>query len=140
MHTLAYSFVDKDRLFLRPTVRGRGVNVSIEEAIESRGARALLLALTQRPTMRDLNIYNFKRALPRMVLFYSRLPRHYSITHICRVELDAWEPLQPLATFSRRTCKRNQLHPLTKIALPAALDREASHSCLSWRLYQRGNI
>jgi hypothetical protein len=69
LHTLAYSFVDKDRLFLRPTVRGRGVNVSIEEVTWSRGARVLLLALTQRPTMRDLNVYNFKRALPRMVLF-----------------------------------------------------------------------
>ena len=69
MHTLAYSFVDKDRLFLRPTVRGRGVNVSIEVVIGSRGARVLLLPLTQRPTMRDLNVYNFKRALPRMVLF-----------------------------------------------------------------------
>ena len=30
-HTLAYSFVDKERLFLRPTVRGRGVNGSIEK-------------------------------------------------------------------------------------------------------------
>ena len=29
--TLAYSFVDKERLFLRPTVRGRGVNGSIEK-------------------------------------------------------------------------------------------------------------
>jgi hypothetical protein len=31
LHTLAYSFVDRDRLFLRPTVRGRGVNGSIEK-------------------------------------------------------------------------------------------------------------
>jgi hypothetical protein len=46
LHTLAYSFVDKDRLFLRPTVRGRGVNVSIEEVTGSRGARVLLLPLT----------------------------------------------------------------------------------------------
>jgi hypothetical protein len=62
LHTLAYSFVDKDRLFLRPTVRGRGVNVSIEEVTTR-------LVTCTHSTMRDLNIYNFKRALPRMVLF-----------------------------------------------------------------------
>jgi hypothetical protein len=132
LHTLAYSFVDKDRLFLRPTVRGRGVNVSIEEVTGSGGARVLLLALT---TMRDLNIYNFKRALPRMVLFSILSFLTTTASLICCLELDAREPLQPLAAFSWRTCKRNQLLPLTKIALPAALDREASHSCLSRRLY-----
>lgn len=62
LHTLAYSFVDRDRLFLRPTVRGRGVNWSIEKT------RSAGLASCQ-STMRDLNIYHFKRALPRMVPF-----------------------------------------------------------------------
>ena len=138
MHTLAYSFVDKDRLFLRPTVRGRGVNGSIEVVTtdQSRASATCLLPLNY---MRDLNIYNFKRALPRMVLF-SHSTTVTSLICICRVELDAREPLQPLATFSRRTCKRNQLYPLTKLALPAALDCETSYSCLSWRLHQRGDI
>jgi hypothetical protein len=39
--TLAYSFVDKDKLFLRPTIRGRGVKGSIGKVarLASRGTR-----------------------------------------------------------------------------------------------------
>ena len=129
-NTLAYSFVDKDRLFLRPTVRGRGVNGSIEEV----RTRFLSLALTQPCAT---STFTISRGLS-LAWYYS--PPSQLQPLIYPVELDAPEPVQPLATFSRRTCKRNQLYPLTKIALPAALDREASHSCLPWRLYQRENI
>ena len=73
-NTLAYSFVDNDRLFLRPTVRGRGVNGSIEEV-------STRLVTCTHSTMRDLNIYDFKRALPRMVLFSFRTT---TITHLPR--------------------------------------------------------
>jgi hypothetical protein len=80
LHTLAYSFVDKDRLFLRPTVRGRGVNVSIEEVIGSRGGRVLLLALTQRCAT---STFTISRG-PSLAWYYSYslLPHHYSITHL----------------------------------------------------------
>lgn len=118
-------------------MRGRGVKGSIEVVTWSRRHASC--------HFRSLN-----DARPQHLQFQEGPPSHGTILSffttaaslicICRVELDAREPLQPLATFSRRTCKRNQLHPLTKIALPAALDREASHSCLSWRLYQRGNV
>ena len=80
MHTLAYSFVDKDRLFLRPTVRGRGVNVSIEEVTGSRGARVLLLALTQPCAT---STFTISRG-PSLAWYYSYslLPHRYSITHL----------------------------------------------------------
>ena len=57
-----------------------------------------------------------------------------------RVELDARESLQPLATLPWRARKRDRLHTHTKDAVSTALDREASHSCLSRRLYQRENV
>ena len=63
-------------------------------------------------------------------LFFSRC------VLIARVELDAGESLQPLATLPRRARKRIRLHTHTKDAVPTALDREASHSRLSRRLYQ----
>jgi hypothetical protein len=43
--------------------------------------------------MRDLNLYNFKRALPRMV-YYHFIRSQYDIAHFfVSVELDAGEPL-----------------------------------------------
>src|SRR5580698_6927572 len=87
--------------------------------------------------MRDLNVYNFKRALPRMVRQLNISPPLRTYPSSTRVELDAGEPLQPLATLPRRARKRNRLYPHTKDVVPTALDREASHSCLSWGLYQR---
>jgi hypothetical protein len=82
LHTLAYSFVDRDRLFLRPTVRGRGVNVSIEEVTGSRGARVLLLPLTL--TRRcATSTFTISRG-PSLAWYYSYslLPHHYSIAHL----------------------------------------------------------
>lgn len=42
VRTLAYSFVDKDRLFLRPTTRGRGVKGSIARRVADSPRRASL--------------------------------------------------------------------------------------------------
>jgi hypothetical protein len=129
--TLAYSFVDRDRLFLRPTVRGRGVNGSIKKTRSSRHASCQRCATSTFMISRGLSL----------AWYYSPIPHRHSITHEPRpVELDPREPLQPLATLPRRTFKRNQLHSHTKVAVPAALDCEASHSCLSWRLHQRENV
>lgn len=75
LHTLAYSFVDNDRLFLRPTVRGRGVNGSIEG-----GEHASCLTLT----------LSLNHARPQHLQFQEGTPSHgnlsllthnYSITH-----------------------------------------------------------
>ena len=131
LHTLAYSFVDRDRLFLRPTVRGRGVNWSIEKTRSAGLASCQRCATSTSIISRGLSLAWYR----------SLLPHSHSITHRpCHVELDPPEPLQPLATLPRRAGKRNQLHPHTKVAVPATLDCETSHSCLSWRLHQRENV
>jgi hypothetical protein len=71
LHTLAYSFVDRDRLFLRPTVRGRGVNGSIEKT---------RLASCQRCAT---STFMISRGLSLAWYYpYSLLLRRYSITHL----------------------------------------------------------
>lgn len=90
--TLAYSFVDKERLFLRPTVRGRGVNGSIEKTRSAGHASCYRCATSTFMISRG----------PSLVWYYSLIPHCSSITHRPRrVELDMREPLQPLASLPR---------------------------------------
>jgi hypothetical protein len=81
LHTLAYSFVDKDRLFLRPAVRGRGVKGSIEVVTWSR-THASLVAFTH-PQRCATSTFTISRGLS-LAWYYSLILHHYSITHLPR--------------------------------------------------------
>jgi hypothetical protein len=81
MYTLAYSFVDKERLFLRPTVRGRGVNGSIEVVTLSRRHASCCFHSCATST------FTISRG-PSLAWYYSLRTHHYSFTHLhlsCRV-------------------------------------------------------